>query len=320
MQYDIFGLGHPLIDIIAFINDDFLKKHNLTKGIFHAADNEKIKQILHELDDYVVTAGDSTANTLSAITNFGGKAIYYGCIGNDEHGKMFSNSLEKNNIEINLVKSEYSTGVALCLVTKDKQRTFLVHLGAALKLNISDINEKDIINSKIIHLTGYQIDDINMRIVTKYIIDLAKKHNKLISFDMADPGVIMRNYDFMIEFLNEVDIIFANELEAKTFTSKDDPLESLNILSAYCDISIVKIGKEGSFISHNGAIISIDGFEAETIDTTGAGDIYAAGILYGLTNNIDIEIAGNLASYAAAKIVEQKGARFNEKIDINKFI
>lgn len=317
MKYDVFGLGHPLMDIIAFVDDDFLKKYNLNKGLFHLSDNETIKKILNELDDYVITAGDSTANTLAGITNLGGKAIYYGSIGNDEHGNMFSKSLEKENIKNKLFTSEYLTGIALCLITKDGERTFLVHLGAALKFNIEDISEEDIINSKIVHITGYQIDDMNMRVVTKYIVDLAKKHNKLVSFDMADPGVIKRNYEFILTFLKDVNIVFANEEEAKAFTSKEEPLDCLNILSSHCDIAIVKIGKDGSYISHNGAIISIDGVEANTIDTTGAGDIYAAGILYGLTNNIDIERSGNLASFIAAKIVEQKGARFNEKIDVD---
>jgi sugar/nucleoside kinase (ribokinase family) len=320
MEYDVFGLGHPLMDIIAFVDDNFLKKYNLNKGLFHLADNEQIKKVLNEIDDYVITGGDSTANTLAGITNLGGKAIYYGSIGNDEHGRMFLNSLEKENIKSKLFTSEYSTGVALCLVTKDGERTFLVYLGAALKFNIENISEEDIINSKIIHITGYQIDDPNMRIVTKYIVDLAKKHNKLISFDMADPGVINRNYEFILTFLNDVDIVFANEEEAKAFTSKEDPLDSLEILSGYSNLSIVKVGKDGSYISYNGAIISIEGVKAETIDTTGAGDLYAAGILYSLTHDIDIEKAGNLASYIAAKIVEQKGARFNEKIDVKEFI
>ena len=319
MENDVFGLGHPLIDIIAFVDDEFINKHELNKGLFHLTDNDKIKNVLNEIDDYVITSGDSTANTLATITNFGGKTIYYGSVGNDEFAKEFAKSLDKEDVKNKLFTNEYSTGVALCLVTKDGERTFLVHLGAAIKFNAQKIDEEDIKNSKIVHITGYQIDDPNMRIVTLKIVQIAKENNIKISFDMADPGVIKRNYDFVQEFLNDVDIIFANEEEAKAFTTKDDPLDSLEILSAYSDIVIVKIGKEGSFISYNGAIISIEGVKANTLDTTGAGDIYAAGILYGLTNNLDIETAGNLASYTAAKIVEQKGARFNDKIDISKF-
>ena len=320
MKFDVFGLGHPLADIIAFVDEEFLVKHNFKKGLFHLADSEQIKNVLNEINDFSITAGDSTANTFSAITNFGGKAIYYGSIGNDEHGKMFENTLNNDNIKTKLFTSEYSTGTALCLITEDGERTFLVHLGAALKFNINNINEDDIINSKIVHVTGYQIDDPNMRIVTMKIVEIAKKNNVLVSFDMADPGVIERNYDFIMGFLNNVDIVFANENEAKAFTKLDDALESLNMLNDICDIAIVKIGKEGSYISYKGAIITIEGIEAQTLDTTGAGDVYAAGILYGITNDIDIEKAGNLASYAAAKIVEQKGARFNEKIDVDKFV
>jgi sugar/nucleoside kinase (ribokinase family) len=319
MKNDVFGLGHPLMDIIAFVDDEFLIKHNLNKGLFHPAEHEDIKKVLSELEDYILTAGDSTANTLTGITNIGGKSIYYGSIGNDEYGTIFQKTLEKENVKTKLFTSEYSTGIALCLVTKDGQRTFLVHLGAALNFNIKNIDENDIINSKVVHITGYQIDDLNMRIVAIHIKNIAKKNNVLVSFDFADPGVVKRNYDFILDFLKDVDIIFANEEEAKAFTNLIDPLDSLNFLNELCNIVIVKIGSKGSYISYNGAIITIEGVKAQTIDTTGAGDMYAAGILYGLTNDMNIENAGNLASYIAAKIVEQKGARFSEKIDVSQF-
>ena len=172
--------------------------------------------------------------------------------------------------------------------------------------------EEDVKNCKIIHLTGYQLEDIELRKTSTHLIELARKNGKLISVDLADPGLVERNLSDLKDILKDVDIIFANEEEAKAFTGKERE-EAVKVLKKYCNIAIVKIGAEGSFIFKEGKIIFIEGVKANLVDTTGAGDMYAAGILFGITHDLDVESAGKLASYSAAKVVEQKGARLNDE-------
>jgi sugar/nucleoside kinase (ribokinase family) len=323
-KYNVFGIGHPLIDIKANVDDDFIKKYKLSKGLCNLTDdNEKIDLILSELKSrktkYGISSGDSTANTLSAVTNFGGKAIFYGCIGNDDFGKIFLDDLEKEKITTKLSFSKYGTGTAICLITPDFERTMLVNLGSATHLDKNNINEQDIVDSEIIHFTGYQLDNPNMRSVSEYLVGIAKKNNIKVSLDIADVGVIERNYDFLKDFLKDVNILFANEEEAKAFTKKTEAIEALKYLANFCDTAIVKIGSKGSYISDKGKVIMINGVRVNAIDTIGAGDVYAGAILFGLTQSLTLEQSGNLASFTASEIVKISGGRFLEKINIQKY-
>ena len=306
---DVFGIGNPLVDILVDVEESLLEELGLNKGQFHLVDKAKIDKLLERIDnlEIMLSPGDSTANTLVGIANLGGKTIFCGKIGDDKHGEYYNLELTKGN-----VKSSVPTGKAICLITPDKERTFVVYLGASLTLSKGDVLEEDVKNCKIIHLTGYQLEDIELRKTSTHLIELARKNGKLISVDLADPGLVERNLSDLKDILKDVDIIFANEEEAKAFTGKERE-EAVKILEEYCNIVIVKIGAEGSFISKEGKIIFIEGVKANLVDTTGAGDMYAAGILFGITHDLDVESAGKLASYSAAKVVEQKGARLNDE-------
>ena len=315
-QYDIFGIGNPLIDILVDVDNTFLKKYALDKGQFNLVSLEKINEILKDIKnlEIVQAPGDSTANTLAGICDFGGSAIFTGKVGDDEHGKYYNIKLNEKNIFSKIKLADLPTGKVVCLITPDLQRTFATFLGAALTLKKEDLATDDIQKCKIIHLTGYQLEDPNLRETSMHLISVAKENNKLVSIDLADPGLVERNKDFLLTVIkNSADIIFANAKEAKALTGKD-PEDALSELSKYCSTAIVKTGKEGSLISHDGIIYMIDGVKVNAIDTTGAGDMYAAGILFGLTSGIEMQKAGNLASYSAAMVVSNKGARLSKSM------
>lgn len=316
MKYDVFGMGNPLIDILVDVDDEFIEKHGLTKGVFHPVDWETMKALLNEIHDMekVIMPGDSTANTLVGVANFGGKAIFCGCVGDDEHGIYYDQEFARQNVTSALKKAKLPTGKAVCLITPDNQRTFMTYFGSALEIKTEHVVEEDIKNSEIVHLTGYQLEDANLKKVAHYIIALAKKHGKKLSIDFADPGVISRNKEEFLKLLPDVDIIFVNELEAVALTGKEEE-DALLELAQHCDVAVVKLGEKGSLIYDHGAIHTIPSSKADVIDTTGAGDMYAAGILYGLTHDIPLEKAGEMASNAAAQVVSQKGARLNRKIE-----
>lgn len=317
-ENDVFGIGNPLIDMLIKVDDKVLDKLKLKKGTLHLINKEQeLKDILEKIKELKikVSPGDSTANTLAGIALLGGKTIFVGKTGDDKHGIYYEKTLTKSNVESSLKKNKGLTGKCITFITSDSERTFVVYLGACLNLKKEDLIEKEITDSKFLHLTGYQLEDPNLREMSIHAMKIAKENKTKISIDLADPELIQRNLKDLKQITKKyADIIYLNEKEAKSFTGKE-PETAVNKLNDYADIAIVKLGKEGSLINDNGRIIMIAGIKANAVDTTGAGDMYSACILYGLCNNWDLEKAGNLASKLAAKVVEQIGARLSEKIE-----
>ncbi|MAG73551.1 adenosine kinase [archaeon] len=244
----------------------------------------------------------------------GGNVILIGKVGNDTHGEFYVEEMRRHNVTHTTNNHDAITGHAITFITPDSQRSFSTHLGAAIHLAREDVIEEDIAESKILFLEGYQFE--GEADVALHAIELAKKHNTKIAIDLADPGVIRRNRDVLTKALQDCDIVFVNETEATEWTGKP-PEEAVSILGDVCDIAIVKVGAEGSYISHNGEIVMIDPVSAIALDTTGAGDTYAAGFLYGYTQGWDLQKAANLGSIMAAKIVELKGVKLDQ-INVNE--
>ncbi len=318
MKYDVFGIGNPLVDLIFRVDNDMLVELDLAKGIMHPLDEDSVKNVLKRLehDKAHIAPGDSTANTLAGIANLGGKVCFCGKVGIDEHGLYYEKTLNDGGVSHNLAKCSLMTGKAITLITPDTERTFAVHLGAAAQLEKEDVFEHEICQSKFLHLTGYQLEDPKLKETAIHAMELAKNHQVKISIDLADPNLVKRNKKDLVRIVKKyAHIVFANEKEAEALTGRT-PEEALNELSKMADIAIVKIGENGSLIKKGSEFHRIEGIRVSAVDTTGAGDMYAAGILYGLTHGYSLEKAGKLASYAAAKVVEQVGARLKDKIKV----
>jgi sugar/nucleoside kinase (ribokinase family) len=316
-KYDVVGIGNALMDFLVEVDDNELLEMNLKKGELHLFEEEESKQLLKKIDRYKVkiAPGGSSANTLAAIANFGGKVVFCGAIGKDKHGDIYEEKIVNDGVVLRLSRADRITGHAITFITPDSQRTFAVHLGAALTLRKHHVFEEDLRNSKILHLEGYQLEDKRLRETCLHAISLAKKHGVKVSIDLSDPGVIRRNLEDLRNIVKEhADIAFFNEDEAREFTGKDAE-DALGEIAKIVDIAIVKIGERGSLIKHGGKVYRVEGVKANRIvDTTGAGDMYAAGILYGLTHGLSLEKAGKIASYSAAKVVEQVGARLGRDL------
>lgn len=305
---DVIGLGNALMDFLVEVKDQHLVEFDLKKGEFHLVEEQKAQQLLQQIEQaklkIEIVPGGSAANTLKGIAVLGGKVILCGKVGKDKHGEMYEQQLNCQGVISRLNKHHKATGQAITLITPDTERTFSVHLGAAVELKKEDVLEDDIANSKILHLEGYQLEG-DTRETVLHAIKLAKKHYTKISIDLADPGVIRRNKIFMKKLISSADIIFLNENEAKELTGLEAE-EALLELGKTVPLVIVKIGKKGSLI-YDGSISYIDCYPAKAIDTTGAGDSYAAGFLYGQCYGWDLESSGKLGALLAAKVVEQKG-------------
>ncbi len=313
MKYDVIGIGNALMDILVEADEGKIKELKLNKGNVHYLNEKEIKKIHNSLqkEKIIIAPGGSVANTAAGIANLGGKVLFYGCIGEDEHGVIYEKGLLELGITPRVIKKGGVTGNALTFITKDRERTFAVHLGVAGNLETEHILEEDIRNSKILHVEGYQLENVKTKKVILHAMEIAKRNNIMISLDLSDSKIIKNNLNGFKKIVKGyVDILFSNEDEARAFTGKE-PEGALNEIAEMVDIAIVKIGAEGSLIKQKDRVYKIDGVKANAIDTTGAGDMYAAGILYGIAHGLDLEKAGKLGSYAAAKVVEQTGARLN---------
>ena len=309
---DVIALGNAIVDILVKIDYNELEKLGLKSGAMNG--------IQEHLSHYVASgdtaSGGSAANTLSTFAALGGKCIFYGCVSDDSHGELFKKELEELGIKVNLAKKEGVTGKALTFITPDAERTFAVDIGVASKISKDHLLEEDIAMSKILHIESYLLLDAESRDSVLYAIELAKKHNVKVSFDLNDEFVIKGNFDLVKQIVKDSFVVFMNEDEVKAFTGLEDARESIKQFSN--SIVVVKLGSEGSLIQENGKIYEVPAFKVDAVDTTGAGDSYAAGILYGIVNNIPLVKAGRIGSYIASKVVQQVGARY--KGDIKKEI
>lgn len=313
-ENDVFGIGNAIIDLLIEVNDDLLEELKINKGQFRGVGEKESEAIIDKVGKtrFKQVPGGSAANVTSGIAKLGGKAVFCGKVGLGSFGAFYENQLSDDGVKTRLAKSKIKTGRAITFITPDSERSFAAYLGAAAKLTKEDIAEEDIKNSKILHIEGYKLDNEFSREMVMHAIGLAKKHGALVSVDLNDARIIKENHEsFKNIASNHMDIIFVNELEAEAFTGKKNPVEALDVLSEYAPIAVVKNGLNGSFIKHNGIIYNIPAYKANAIDTTGAGDMYAAGFLYGLCNGYDLQKCGNLGSFAASKVVEQVGARYD---------
>jgi sugar/nucleoside kinase (ribokinase family) len=318
---DVIGFGNTIMDFIVEVDDHTLLEFNLKKGEMHLVDEQKAKSILNHLEEQKknieMVPGGSSANTMRGLSLLGASTIFCGRVGNDPHGDYYIEALQDHRINTKMKKHFGSiTGHAIGFITPDAQRTFSVHLGAGIHFAKEDIIEKDIIESKVIHIEGYQLEG-NTKDALIHAMQLAKKHNTKISLDLADPGLIRRKKDLLQHIVKTyADIVFVNETEAKEFTGSEEA-DAAKIIGEHVEISIVKLGKHGSIIYNHGETSFIEPVLANAVDTTGAGDTYAAGFLYGYTHHWPLAKAGKLGSLLAAKVVEQKGVKLKH-LDFQK--
>ena len=309
----VLGLGNALVDLIFRIADDgILEQFALPKGSMTLVDSAKAKYILNTAKNFEceIAAGGSASNTIDGLASLGIDCGYIGKIGKDTYGELFNKELISRHITPWLFYGEQPTGTAITLLSKDAERTFATYLGAAIELKANDLQPEYFKGYSFFHIEGYLVQ--NHPLILK-AVELARQMDLIISIDMASYNVVEVNRDFLSEIIrNYVDIVFANEDEARSFTN-EKPNKAVGILSGYCDIAVVKTGKKGSLIQKGNELIKVESIKADLKDTTGAGDLYAAGFLYGLAKGYDLELSGKIGSILGGKVIEIYGARLSEE-------
>lgn len=308
----VLGVGNALVDIISVIeNDVILEKFGLPRGSMTLVDAELSKIIYDTVfsDRSEMSTGGSVANTMRTLASLGGRGGYLGKIGNDKLGHIFKEAFEKIGIKTHLSFSGKETGRVMGLVSPDSERTMATYLGAAAELTPADFSAEIFQQYQYAYMEGYLVFNHDL---IKAGIEMAKAAGLKVAIDLASFNVVEANLDFLKDIIkNHVDIVFANEEEARSFTGKE-PEQALQEIAGMCDLAIVKVGRQGSFIKRGNEVIKVGAIEANAVDTTGAGDSYAAGFFYGLSHNFDLETCGKIAALVSGKVVEVIGANLPE--------
>lgn len=309
----IIGIGNALVDVIVNIPDeDLLRTYSLPKGGMEMIDIEK-KRSLHKAIGSMrqtLASGGSTSNTIHGIARLGGYAGYIGKVGTDAMGDFFEKDIRKSGIHAHLIHtSDLDTGIATTLMTSDAERTFATYLGAASEMGTKEIDNEILKQYDCIQVEGYLI--FNKELTLK-ICQMAKANQMLISMDMASYNLVNDNRDFIEMLLKDyVDIIFANEEEAKAFTGKDGE-EALDVLTKYCSVAAVKMGGLGSWANIHGEKVHYGTNGRKPVDTNGAGDAYAAGFLFGYLNGLSPQKTVKLAARLGDEMVATVGAKLTD--------
>ena len=310
----VLGMGNALTDILLQIeNDVILSSLNLLKGGMQLIDADRSEEIIRAVSHYskVMATGGSASNTVNGITKLGSTAGFFGKVGKDDIGLFFTNDSVNNGVIPHILTSKTPSGHCTVLVSPDSERTLCTFLGAACELEPSDLKPELFQEYDIFHIEGYLVQNHDL---IRTAVQMAKQQGLKVSIDLASYNVVEANLEFLHEIIKEyVDIVFANEEEARAFTGKE-PEEALNLIAEYCEIAIVKVGKEGSFIKSNENIIRIKPRIAKAIDTTGAGDLYASGFLFGLANDYSLEVSGKIGSLISGNVVEVLGAKMSNEV------
>jgi sugar/nucleoside kinase (ribokinase family) len=316
MAFEVVGLGNALMDALILLEDDsLLSTEGLEKGIMHEVKDSRWKEVYSQLDESKVSlqTGGSCANTIATLGLMGTKVSYCGQIGSDSFGKIYTQQMQHACGHNSLAQGQGPTGKCLSLVSPDAERTMLTDLGAAVGLASVGHFAEAIKSSKLLYLTAYLLLGDPMKTRMMEAISIAKAAGVPIALDVADPFVVHATREKMLEVIEEhVDIVFLNEEEAKAMTGAD-ALEAIDRLKSLCEVVVIKLGSKGSVVYSKGQRASAGVHKVSAVDTTGAGDSYAAGFLYGWVNNWELEKAAALGSRVAAETVAQLGAVVRDK-------
>ncbi|MDP4223831.1 MAG: adenosine kinase [Bacteroidota bacterium] len=309
----ILGIGNALVDVLTIVgSEEILKKFDLPKGSMQLVDRDKSDLVksgtLH--CRRILTAGGSAANTIHGLSMLGIQSGFIGSIGKDETGDFFEKEMKDAGVNTFLIRRDSVTGTAVALITPDSERTFATHLGAAVEIAADDLKPAMFEDYDILYFEGYLINDYRL---VDSACRMAKEKGMLVSMDLSSYNVVEANLDNFRKIAeNYVDILFANELEARAFTGTDLH-QALTHMSSFSEVVILKVGPEGSILKKGEEVIKVSALPVRCKDTTGAGDLYAAGFLYGFAMGLNLEKCGKIGSLMAGKVIENIGARMNAR-------
>ncbi|MCK9182673.1 MAG: adenosine kinase [Fibrobacteraceae bacterium] len=303
----VLGIGAALVDMLVSVDDLWIKNSGGAKGGMNSVDFPKLKNLVTGLLPPQIVPGGSACNTMVGIARLGGKASFLSKVGRDSLGEVFEKHLRDMHVESCLLKSSTATGTVLSAVTPDAERTMFTFLGASNELSSADVTLELFDNVGILYMEGYRAYDEKCFVKA---IETARKLNVMTALDFGSFGVVNDCRPLFNKLFagKSVDLVIANEDEAKAYTGLSEEA-ALEKLSRFCKIAVVKLGKRGALISKDGLVTKVDAGSAKAIDTTGAGDLWASGFLFGLMSGWNMARAGKLGSIVSNEVVQVMGSK-----------
>jgi len=318
MKINVYGVGNALVDLQVQVSDEILARTGFEKGIMTLVDDDQQRQVLDQISELPRNqcSGGSAANTIVGIADLGGRVAYCGKVSQDSMGDFFLAEMRGLGVSVDVAAAgEGPTGTCVVLITPDAQRTMLTNLGVSSMLTPEDIDEQQLRQADYVYIEGYLLTGETTRAAAYRAMELAAEHGVRVALTASDPFLVNLIRDEIWQLIEgPVDMFFCNEEEAMGLTESANAADSIRAIHQHVGNVAVTLGANGSIIMHQGEVIPVGGVQVEAVDTTGAGDMYAGGLLYGVTNGMDWKQAGRLASHCAARVVAQLGARLAEKI------
>ena len=310
----VIGIGNALTDMLVNLsNDAVLTEYQLAKGSMSLVDSQLQTAVSKSVAGcpYSLSLGGSAGNTIRAMARLGCDVAFIGKVGEDNTGEFYEQALRNIGVEPYMLRSEERSGKCVALVSPDGERTFVTHLGAAADLHAEDIDGAIFDDYDCLYVEGYLVQDHDL---IRSTVEKAKHHGLKVAIDLASFNVVEENGDFLRDIVEKyVDILFANEDEARAFTGEQEPLNALNAISRMCELAVVKIGMKGALIKRGDEVVHVGIMAAaKRVDTTGAGDFYAAGFMAGLCEGLSLRQCGTIGAITAGKVIEVVGTTFGE--------
>jgi sugar/nucleoside kinase (ribokinase family) len=313
MRYSVIGMGNAIVDVISHVPQEFIEEHGLEKGSMRLIDAEEATRLYAAMPPGIESSGGSAANTIAGIASLGGRAAFIGKVRDDQLGEVFAHDIRAAGVTYQVPPGDDGDPTARCLiaVTPDAQRTMNTFLGISRHLSPADVDEDLVASADLIYCEGYLWDvEIAKEAITK-AMDVAHRAGNRTALALSDSFCVDRHRSDFLELVDDrVDVLFANELEITSLYQVESFDEALQAVRGRCEIACLTRSEKGSVIVTNGEVHVIDAVRVgQVVDTTGAGDLYAAGFLWGLSEGLDLATCGRLGSMAAAEVISHLGAR-----------
>jgi len=310
---DVVGIGNAIVDVLAHVDDDFIRENGLEKGVMTLIDEAQAEAIYAKMGAAMEMSGGSAANTVAGIAALGGKGGFIGRVRNDQLGEIFGHDIRAGGVAYNAAPATDGKSTARCFVfvTPDAERTMLTFLGASTEIDKSDIDPELIASAKVTYMEGYLWDDPRAKAAISDAAAIAHKHGRKVALTLSDPFCVERHRDTFLELIrDQVDILFANEAEVTALFQTESFEEAAKRVADFAGVAVLTRSANGSVVVADGEQVSVPANAVEkVVDTTGAGDLYAAGFLYGYTQGKDWASCARIGGLCAAEIISHMGAR-----------
>ena len=318
-RYDVIGIGNAIVDVLAHSDDDFLAAHGLAKGAMTLIDADTAKALYHAMAPAIECSGGSAANTIAGLASLGATTAFIGKVHDDQLGSIFRHDIRALGVAFETLLATGGAGTARCLifVTPDAQRTMQTYLGACVELGPGDIDDELVAASKVAYLEGYLWDPSGAKEAFILAATIARQAGRTVALSLSDPFCVDRHRDDFCDLVNDhVDVLFANEEEIKSLYQVDTFDDAMQRVRGHCRIAALTRGDKGSVVISGDEVHVVDAVPIEhVVDTTGAGDAYAAGFLFGITHDFDLGPSAHIGGIVAAEAISHFGARAEVSLD-----